>query len=176
MSGILLPSVQSLLVEMAFSGQPLATGTAFVCSTKRGPVLTTNGHNLTGRNPQTKQPLSKTGAIPDTIRILHNRKGRLGEWVLKSEQLLTGTTSLWREHPTFGDKADVVALPLNDLDDVELFPHDLAAGPAISILPSDTISVVGFPFALQVGGSLPSGRRDLLPLSQWLTSTACPSS
>lgn len=60
----------------------------------------------------------------------------------------------WREHPALGDKADFVALPLSDLHDVQLYPYDLLGGPAVALLPAEPISVVGFPFGLQAGGSL----------------------
>jgi hypothetical protein len=75
------PSVQSLLVQMWVNGLPLSTGTGFVCESKRGPVLITNWHNVTGLNPKTKQPMSPTGGLPDTIQICHNKKGQLGSWV-----------------------------------------------------------------------------------------------
>src|ERR1700726_2512535 len=50
---LLQPSAQSLLIEMAFGSTVLSTGTAFVCDTKKGPVLVTNWHNVAGRHPQT---------------------------------------------------------------------------------------------------------------------------
>jgi Trypsin-like peptidase domain len=139
---------------MNFGGQPLSTGTAFVCESRKGPVLVTNWHNVTGRNPQTKQPLSKTAGIPDTIRIVHNHTARLGQWIQKAEPLFVNGRPRWIEHPTLGDKADFVALPLTDLQDVKLFPYDLIGGPAIAINPAEPISVVGFPFGIQGGGSL----------------------
>lgn len=154
MTTISLPSVQSLLIDLVFGGQGLATGTAFVCNSKKGPALVTNWHNVSGRHPQTKKPLSPTGAVPDAVRIVQNRAGKLGEWLIKSETLLANGKPRWVEHPKFGDKVDVVALPLTDLVDVELYPYDTAGGPAIAINPAEAISVVGFPFGIQAGGSL----------------------
>lgn len=154
MTTISQPSVQSLLIEMAFGNQALSTGTAFVCESSKGPVLITNWHNLSGRNPQTKKPLSPIAAIPDRIRIVHNRAGQLGQWLLKVESLTTNGQPRWIEHPTLGDKADFVALPLSDLQDVQLYPYDLVGGPAIAMNPAEAISVVGFPFGIQAGGSL----------------------
>jgi hypothetical protein len=60
----------------------------------------------------------------------------------------------WIEHPHLGDRADIAALPLSDLDDVEIIPYDLAGAPALMYRPSDAVSVVGFPFGTQAGGSL----------------------
>ncbi len=154
MTTIALPSVQSLLIELAFGSQALSTGTAFVCESRKGPVLVTNWHNLSGRNPQTGKPLSATAALPDTVRIVHNRAGQLGNWLTKHESLIANGKPRWIEHPVLGDKVDFVALPLTDLQDVQLYPYDLVGGPAIAMNPAEAISVVGFPFGLQAGGSL----------------------
>jgi hypothetical protein len=154
MAMIAQPSVQSLLIELFVGSQSLATGTGFVCESPKGPVLITNWHNAAGRNPHTKQPLSPTGAVPDTVRIIHNRANRLGEWLVKTEGLLLSGQPRWVEHPEFGEKVDVVALQLTELDDVQLYPYDLLGGPEVAVNPAEAISVVGFPFGLQAGGSL----------------------
>ena len=89
------------------------------------------------------------------MRIVHNRAGKLGQWLTKDEPLYSGPTPLWREHPDLGAKADFVALPLTALDDVELYSYDVAnPGPPIRCGPAKTVSVVGFPFGIQAGGSL----------------------
>ncbi len=108
------PSVMSLLLEMRFNGQGLATGTGFVVTTKNGPALLTNRHNVTGRHQETNQPLSSTGGIPNEIVIVQNRLNQFGSWVLKTEQLYDGANPRWREHPILGARADFVALPLSD--------------------------------------------------------------
>lgn len=154
MATIALPSVQSVLIELTVGDQALATGTAFVCNSKRGPVLITNWHNVAGRNPATKKPLSPTAAIPDAVKIVHNCTTALGRWVVKTESLLTGGKPRWVEHPSLGDKADIVALPLTDLADVQLYPYEPSGGPAIAVNPAESVSVVGFPFGIQAGGSL----------------------
>jgi hypothetical protein len=155
MTNILLPSVQSLLIEMSAGSQPLGTGTAFVADSASGPVLVTNRHNVTGRRQDNHKPLSPTGALPDTIAIVHNQKGKLGNWVVRKEVLTKGGSPRWVEHPTLGAKADMVALPLTVVDDVELYPYDVAdTGPKVSFGPAEVVSVIGFPFGLQAGGSL----------------------
>jgi hypothetical protein len=156
MATIAEPSVKSLLLQMRFQGRPLATGTGIVAEAPSGPVLVTTWHNVTGRNSQTKELLSSTGAVPDEIVIVHNRSGKLCEWVLRTERLVVDGKSRWVEHPQHGDKLDVVALPLQHLDDVQLYPYAGLgeADPKIFCGPADTVSVVGFPFGLQAGGSL----------------------
>lgn len=155
MPTIARPSVQSLLLQMRVDGTPLATGTGFVLlAPMAGPVLITNRHNVTGRSQDTGRPLSTTGGLPNEVVIVHNRKNALGQWVERVETLYSGTDPRWHEHPTLGSKADFVALPLHSLNDVDLYPYDLEdAGPDILIGPADTVSVVGFPFAITAGGA-----------------------
>ena len=154
MMQIAQPSVQSLLIEMQFNGQPLSTGTAFVVNSPKGPHLVTNRHNVTGRYQETNAPLSPTGGVPSHIVIVQNRKGNLGQWVPRLEPLYAGDVPRWREHPLLGARADFVALPLSNLDDVELFPYDPTnPGPAIFVGPADSVSVIGFPFGITAGGA-----------------------
>lgn len=154
MPGIAKPSVQSLLIQLQFNGQPLSTGTAFVTVPASGPVLVTNRHNVTGRHQETGQPLSPTGGLPNEIVIVHNRKGHLGQWLPRVEPLFDGDTPRWKEHPKLGPKADFVALRLTQLDDVELYPYDTSdVGPDIFVGPADPVSVIGFPFGVTAGGA-----------------------
>lgn len=150
------PSVQSLLIQMQFSGQKLSSGTAFIVNSKKGPLLITNRHNVTGRRQDDNKLLSKTGGIPNEIRINHNVKRRLGSWTYIVEPILDENENpLWKEHPVLGNNADFVALLLTSIDNVELYPYDLDnTGPDISVGPSEILSVVGFPFGIQAGGSL----------------------
>lgn len=154
MPGIAKPSVQSLLIQMQFNGQALSTGTAFVAVAGSGPVLITNRHNVTGRHQETGQPLSPTGGVPNEIVVVHNRMGHLGQWVPRVEPLFDSGTPRWIEHPTLGPKADFVAMRLTQLEDVELYPYDMASvGPDILVGPADPVSVIGFPFSVTAGGA-----------------------
>lgn len=153
---IALPSIQSLLIEMRFNGQSLSTGTGFVVLNKLGRAfLLTNRHNVTGRHQETGSPLSATGGIPNEIGVLHNSLNGLGQWIRKFQSLLSSTgTPLWMEHPTLGPRADFAAVPLQDLSGVQLHPYDTHnPGVPISLGPSDTISVIGFPFGMTAGGA-----------------------
>ena len=74
----------------------------------------TNWYVVTGRNPETGQPLDKqTGAVPDELQVLYHRKGEPGAWI-QVRQLLYDADGdpLWFEHPTHGRKVDIVALPI----------------------------------------------------------------
>ena len=149
------PSIKSLHLELRVNGHGLSTGTGFVTTHQDKPYLITNWHNLSGRHPDTNQPLSTTGGLPDEVQILHNASIGLGNWVKRSEQLHSNSAPLWLEHPIYRQSVDVVALPLTNLKDVRLFPYswpepsdDMFVGPA------DTVSVVGFPFGLTGGAGL----------------------
>ena len=156
MTNISQPSVQSLLIQMRFNGQPLSTGTGFIVIGPKGPLLITNRHNVTGRRQDNNQPLSRTGGIPNEIQIVHNGSAGLGSWVGVVEPILAkDDIPLWKEHPVHGKSVDFVALPLTNTANVQLYPYDLDnTGPDMFVGPSDTVSVVGFPFGLQAGGSL----------------------
>src|SRR5437667_4287819 len=155
MTAIAEPSVKSLLIQMEVNGQPLSIGTAFVAEAKKGSVLVTNWHNAAGINPKNRQIISATGAVPDTIVILHNQAGKLGQWVPRKEPLQAKSKKRWFEHPKHGNKVDCVAIPLTDLKDVQLYPYTLGnTDPAIRSGPADTVSVVGFPFGITGGGAL----------------------
>ena len=149
------PSLKSLFLQTLANGNPIGTGTGFVVTSARGPMLISNRHIVTGRHNQTNQILSPTGTVPDSVAILHNRSGQVGQWVPRLEPLLNvGGRSPWHEHPTLGARADFVALPLTQLDDVELHPYRLEGDPLIQVLPADTVSIVGFPFGIRSGGAL----------------------
>ena len=154
MTTISKPSVQSLLICLNAGSERLATGTAFVCESKEGPALITNWHNVAGRNPSTKTLLSPSGLEPDNVDIVHNQADQLGRWVVRNEALKSHSKPIWIEHPTLGGKADLVALPLVNLDGVALYPYALKGDPPIAINPAESVSVVGFPFGIQAGGSL----------------------
>ena len=152
---IVLPSVQSLWLRMEFGDQPLATGTSFVVSSAKGPLLITNRHNVTGRDQTTGQPLDRVnGGVPDRIRIRHNQNGQFGSWVERVEPLYDSDGGpLWKEHPVLGAKADFVALAISELQDVQLFPYELNTPRKVLVTPGEAVSVVGFPFGLAVAGS-----------------------
>jgi hypothetical protein len=146
----------SLFIEMSFNGTRLATGTGFMAQAPSGPTLVTNLHNLTGRHPETGQPLSKTGGVPNEITILHNVHSQLGSWMPRKEALHDQHGApKWIQHPTLGPRADIAALPLTELQDVGLYPYDPGNPfPDIVVGPADVVSVIGFPFGLRAGGAL----------------------
>lgn len=153
MPTIAQPSVQSLLLQMRFNDQILGSATGFLVQGPVGPLLLTNRHVVTGRQQDTGAPLSATAGVPNELIIWHNRHTRLGEWVAKREPLYAHEVPLWKEHPTLGARADIVALPLTQIEDVHSYPYDPAKpGADIMVGPADLVSVVGFPFGMAGGG------------------------
>ena len=72
------PSIKSLFLEMRFDGQVLASGSGFLVQNARHVFLITNRHNVSGRNNETGEVISKTCGTPNEIVIGHNRQGQPG--------------------------------------------------------------------------------------------------
>lgn len=148
----------SLYLECSFRGMIIGCGTGFVIAHNGAVYLITNWHVVTGRNLDTGKPLANTGAAdPDTIRIWYHAAKHLGSWIPKTERLLDPTTKAprWREH-TRGGEIDVVALPLTQHQDVQIYPLDLSlAKTDLSVSPSEPVSIIGFPFGIAVAGKFP---------------------
>lgn len=150
---------RSLLVEPYFQGLCLSRATGFICRTKRGPVLITNWHVVTGRNAQTEECLRRDAAIPDRLRIYHNAEHPDGWmcWESRDELLIDQDGNpRWIEHPLLGRKADMVAVPLMPSAGLIIFDYDPSKpGPNMDLHPTQRISVVGFPFGQTSMGYLP---------------------
>ena len=148
------PSIKSLFLEIRFEGQVLASGSGFLVQSARHVFLVTNRHNVTGRNNETEEVISKTCGTPNEIVISHNRQGQPGISIEKVEPLFVDGIPRWFEHPNLGAAADFIALPLEQLADVAVHPYNMdSLGPEMFLAPSDVVSVVGFPFGLRGGGS-----------------------
>lgn len=150
-------STQSLLIELYVNGNALSTATGIIVQRDGTDYLVTNWHVLSGRHPESGEPLSPTLGIPDEIRILHHARNRLGSWVVRSEPLVNAEGAmLWVEHAR-SSEIDVAALRLTTVDDeVQLYPFDLALADTDMIPePAMPISILGFPFGLSAGGAWP---------------------
>ena len=155
--GILRSSVQSLYTLFLKDDQPLYSGTAIVVMSQYGPLLVTNRHLVTGRTQDNNRILSPSGAVPNLMKIAHNRLNELGEWVIREEELYDENgTPRWTEHPNLRACANIVALPLQDIFDVDFFPYDLEhTGPDLLVGLTDPVSIIGYPFGLRGGLSFP---------------------
>lgn len=143
-------SIQSLYIEMYFNDTCLAKGTGFIAESLKGYNLITNRHNVTGRHQLTDEPLHNQNGIPNRILIYHNHKNRFGYHIPKFEQLKDEDEKIkWREHPIWGSKFDCIALPLKEVEEIDFYPYTPSKpGHDIKISPSDSISIIGFPFGI----------------------------
>lgn len=144
-------SARSLFIEIYFNETLLATGTGFVCESKAGDIFFTNRHNVTGRHPETGQPLSKYSAIPNRIKMKSLGDIRVNELevnLYKDEELAEPN---WIEHPSFGGRVDVVGIVVDEKarwNKWYVVPfedwHRWEVG--------DRVSVIGFPFGESAAG------------------------
>ncbi|MFD6548046.1 hypothetical protein, partial [Bacillus cereus] len=151
---IAAPSVKSLYLSIQYSpsaesedGPVLATGTGFVVEHGARNYLITNRHNVVGRYPD-GEFMSRHGVAPDELWVRHNVLHRLGSFMDVREPLFHADgTPRWFEHPVYGPKVDVVALPLTHIQDVAVYPY-VAQAPVVPVktTPSTGLSIVGFPF------------------------------
>ena len=141
----------------------LATGTATLVANNRDShcALITARHNLTGRHHQTGACLHSQAAVPDKIVIFfHETVDELGDrWAKITLPLYKPDgTPWWIEHPVLGAEADIAALNLkwgNDLVRLPCYLDNELDRVNLVIDPSETVSVIGFPFGLSSYQKLP---------------------
>ena len=111
------PSGVSRFIRMYFGQTPLASGTCFFVMSADGPVLVTNRHNFTGRDNITGKTLHKTGGIPNHAVVTLHGPGEVHYHIDLADHDNPEAPS-WVEHPTLGDKADIVALPVKEMTNI----------------------------------------------------------
>lgn len=126
-----------------------ATGFIFICNDKY--YLVTNWHNVTGRNPETGEPLSeKHAGIPNIfltyIRINNgNGQAKLEKIFLYEDEEMTKPK--WLIHPDHKEKIDVVAIELNSNE--ELVYSAINESDFNNHIPpevGDDCFIIGYPF------------------------------
>lgn len=152
-------SRNSLRLEPTAFGNRLGTATGFVIRANNQPFLVTNWHVLNGRDAETNDVLSDTGALPDAVTILHHSSTDLETRARRSEPLYNDsdhTQPRWLEHQRAGE-IDVVLLPLTDFAPPvvlwEMSPE--LARVRILNLPGLPVSIIGYPFGLEVADRWP---------------------
>lgn len=155
-------SLVSLLLEVRVNGRALSSASGFIVESRGASFLITNWHVVAGRDPDTGQLLSSTGAVPDELAIVYHRvweedgQRRTG-WHVGSECLLNEDfIPRWLEHPA-GREVDVVALPVRKpIEDVAFFPMNLALIETdIFAGVGDSVFIIGYPFGLTGGAVFP---------------------
>lgn len=157
-------SVRSLALCTLSGTTELSNATGFLISGKSGPLLVTNYHVLTGKNPFTREYIHPNRISPDRLRIVLRHPGKLS-WDEDTivplfrdgvEQFVTS-----REVDR-GDGIksylDVAILPFKvDQTKYELDYIDLDGweNKTVVMTPMQDVAIVGFPFGLSSNGALP---------------------
>lgn len=148
-------STASLYLVTRSADHDLGIGTGFVVERHGQPYLISNFHVIAGRLPGARIAGHPSGALPDEVVVLHNVAGHLGTWRGVHEPARDANGPLWLEHPVYGSRVDVVALPLTKTDGYDLYPWTLDGGEDVVIGVTQRVSVVGFPFGKTGGGGFP---------------------
>jgi hypothetical protein len=150
------PSAASLYLQIRSNTKELASATGFLVEHDARLYLVTNRHVVRGRHNLTDEPLSLTGALPDSLTIFHHVAGALGQWIPIDEPLYkTDHERRWIEHPIHKGAVDLVAMELVKPDSVDVYPYDpFQRGPSVAVGVTDVVSIIGFPFGLTAGGKL----------------------
>jgi hypothetical protein len=168
------PSVQALQLRLISpGGSTLGPATAFLARSGNEYWLITNWHVLSGRNAETGDVMSATGATPVKTLVRFHSPAGLGSFTEVELPLVDDDERpLWLEHPQFGRQVDVAALRVPQGTDgisqitssdgfastvrplINFYAADLAnpdpAGIFVSI--GERLSVVGFPIGEDVQG------------------------
>jgi hypothetical protein len=148
---------------------PLGLATGFFKKENEQVFLITNWHVVTGRHHEdTTRVLHNMGAIPDRLRFKVPIRGHAGKWTAPIEWPLyedldsgdSPNKPIWYEHPTYRDRADIVAIP------IQLPPNGwVRTVDEINSMPSmrndigDEIFVLGYPKGIDGGGEFPIWKR-----------------
>lgn len=151
-------------IDLAFNETILSTATAFFAKAESKLLLFTNRHNVTGRNNDTREFLSKTGGIPNKINIclpviinstIQPGAKKLGAYQYYSVPLYREENfegPVWIEHPS-PVKVDVVGLIIKLPDELNLeeLAFDATEGRYLPEIGS-MVNVLGFPYGLSADG------------------------
>ena len=176
------PSMTTVFIRMMVSSTntELASGTGFFYELNDKIYLITNGHNVTGVNPETKKRLSDTHCgFPDEIEARIKTFANQEEPITPGAKLIglhpqPSITPLyqdqdylkptWLIHPKFGYDVDVVALYICDKNQI---PNHLSITPIntlkfeneVPVSVSDDVFVLGYPYKLNGTMELPIWKR-----------------
>ena len=164
-------SFTSLQLKISRNDTEIASATGFVVEKNKKYYLLTNRHVVLACAPD-HNPSDIGGWIcANKVAIYHNRLGHLGEWFWVVEDLFDAHgNKRWLEHPILGSGADLVALPLEHMENVQFYPLDMELRKSdITLGPGDPVSIVGFPFGLAQEGGLPIWKTGTVARSHFKT-------
>lgn len=134
------------------SGQDtyLSHGTAFFYQQNDKFYLVTNWHNLSGRNHETKEYVSRKNQVePDSIGIQFHINGEKGTCTTEDfrYQLYDSQgTALWRQHKIYANQVDIGILEIKIPDNnFKLYPINIIPDDDIPISVARNVFILGFP-------------------------------
>jgi hypothetical protein len=158
-------SFTSIPITMYFdeTRQKLASATGFIYERNEKLYLITNWHNVTGKNPITKDPLGNNGGIPDVLvfTLLTAKTDKI-EWKNFEINLYDNNKNAeWLVHPVHNELVDVIALEIEFDDEFDGVFRPLNKIPFdnYKIEVSDDVYILGFPYELNGGGYFPIWKR-----------------
>lgn len=158
-------SFTSIPITMYFNEtrQKLASATGFVYERNEKLYIITNWHNVTGKNPITKEQIGTHGGIPDIIvlTLLTTQIPKV-EWQNYTLNLYDKEKKAdWLIHPLYKEKVDVVAIELEIDDNFNgtFKPINKIHFDNFKIEISDDVYILGFPYELNGGGYFPIWKR-----------------
>ena len=152
-------SAVSRYIRMYFGETLLASGTCFFVMSAAGPVLVTNRHNFTGRDNITGKILHKKCSVPDHAVVTLDGPEEVHYHIDLVDHANPEVPS-WIEHPTLGAKADIVALPVQEMTNIIGETNSISID-NVSLQGSwhrwdvgSELHVIGYPYG-QIGGPFP---------------------
>jgi len=160
-------SLTAIYIRLFFGNTFLANGSAFLWRDGGKTYLVSNWHNLMGRDPRDKKPMSETAGIPDRVecylykdRVSNGKKIEGITWEAFAFPLVDadGNTKVI-EHP-LGSFVDIAALPVSLHEHVTpFFLNEQEFDDRISIYPGQDVFVIGYPLGVITGKPLPIWKR-----------------
>ncbi|OGI16497.1 MAG: hypothetical protein A3J63_01455 [Candidatus Moranbacteria bacterium RIFCSPHIGHO2_02_FULL_40_12b] len=161
---IINPDRISLTTHQLFLGfsetdKIIGNSTGFIYQKEDRWYIITNYHVVSGRNPETKECLSEELAIPNILSTTFWIKDKPGHRERKIINLYNKDNNpVWIEHPQFGSKVDVVAIPIPEeiIKGNNLFPiNKIDFDNQFKCEVADDIFIIGYPFLEQEYLELP---------------------
>ena len=167
-------SLASYYVEACFDNTILSNASCFFYVYNQQIFLVTNWHVVSGRDSNTLECLSKTGGIPNNLKVYVFEKTNSEVFYpgkVWKVPLFKNDTPLWIENTNNDNnsKVDVVVIPVTVPQEVKVFPINTLEEPfneSTSVCVKDEVFVIGFPFGIKCC-DLPIGNVPALHQSLW---------
>lgn len=150
-------SLASYYVEACFDNTILSNASCFFYVYNQQIFLVTNWHVVSGRDSNTLECLSKTGGIPNNLKVYVFEKTNSEVFYpgkVWKVPLFKNDTPLWIENTNNDNnsKVDVVVIPVTVPQEVKVFPINTLEEPfneSTSVCVKDEVFVIGFPFGIK---------------------------